>query len=105
MTETNVSLHKETLGVIEAFLKSHDFPASTTICEGLVTIVNQISDYHEEGTALKPDILLIKDEKFFQTLPYQHHKALNTEPIHEKSFSMAVKMCAPLVENGWKIYL
>lgn len=65
MTETNVSLHKETLGVIEAFLKSHDFPASTTICEGLVTIVNQISDYHEEGTALKPDILLIKDEKFF----------------------------------------
>ena len=41
MTETNVSLHKETLGVIEAFLKSHDFPASTTICEGLVTIVNQ----------------------------------------------------------------
>lgn len=42
MTETNVSLHKETLCAIEAILKNHDFPASTTICEGLVTIVNQI---------------------------------------------------------------
>lgn len=105
MTETNVSLYKETFRNIEAFLKSLNIPASQVICEGLVTVVNMISDYHEEGTALSPDILLISQESFFQTLPCQHHIVLQTEEINEKSFSMAVKMCAPLAENGWNMYL
>ena len=71
----------------------------------MVTVVNMISDYHEEGAALNPDILLISKDSFFQTLPYQHHIELCTEEINEKSFSMAVKMCAPLAENGWNMYL
>lgn len=105
MTETNVSLYKETLRNIEAFLKSLNFPFAQIICEGLVTVVNMISDYREEGTALNPDILLISKDSFFQTLPYQHHIVLQTEEIDEKTFSMAVKMCAPLAENGWNMYL
>lgn len=105
MTETNVSLYKETLSNVEAFLKSLNFSFSQVICEGLVTVVNMISDYHEEGAALNPDILLISKDSFFQTLPCQHHIELCTEEINEKSFSMAVKMCAPLAENGWNMYL
>lgn len=105
MTETNVSLYKESLRNIEAFLISLNFPVSQIICEGLVAVVNLISDYHEEGVALSPDILLINNDRFFQTLPYQHHIILQTEEIHNDSFSMAVKMCAPLAENGWKMYL
>lgn len=105
MTETNVSLYEESLRSIEHFLKSLNFPASKIICNGLVAVVNLISDYHEEGVALSPDILLINNASFFQTLPYQHHILLQTEEIHDKSFSMAVKMCAPLAENGWKMYL
>jgi len=105
MTETNVSLYKETLSNVEAFLKSLNFSISQLICEGLVTVVNMISDYHEEGAALNPDILLISKDSFFQTLPCQHHIELCTEEINEKSFSMAVKMCAPLAENGWNMYL
>ena len=105
MTETNVSLYKESLRNIEVFLKSLKFPASQIICEGLVAVVNLISDYHEEGVALSPDILLINNDLFFQTLPYQHHIILQTEEIHNDSFSMAVKMCAPLAENGWKMFL
>lgn len=34
MTETNVSLYKESLRNIEIFLKSLNFPASQIICEG-----------------------------------------------------------------------
>ena len=105
MTETNVSLYKESLRNIEVFLKSLNFPASQIICEGLVAVVNLISDYHEEGVALSPDILLINNDLFFQTLPYQHHIILQMEEIHNDSFSMAVKMCAPLAENGWKMFL
>lgn len=105
MTETNVSLYKETLSNVEAFLKSLNFSVSQVICEGLVTVVNMISDYHEEGAALNPDILLISKDSFFQTLPCQHHIELCTEEINAKSFSMAVKMCAPLAENGWNMYL
>lgn len=100
MIETSVSLYKESLISIDTFLKSIDMPTSPQICEGLVTIVNLISDYREEGTSLSPDILLINKESFFQILPYQHHIALGNEEIHEKSFPMAIKMCAPLSENG-----
>ena len=39
----NVSLYKEALINIEAFLKGLDFPASRIICEGLVNMVNLIS--------------------------------------------------------------
>lgn len=105
MTETNVSLYKESLISIDTFLKSIDMPTSPQICEGLVTIVNLISDYKEEGTSLSPDILLINTAAFFLTLPYQHHIALGNEEIHEKSFPMAIKMCAPLSDNGWIMYL
>ena len=105
MTEINVSLYKESLRNIESFLKGVSMPASPQICEGLVTIVNLISDYREEGTSLSPDILLIHKASFFQMLPYQYHIALGNEEIHEKSFPMAIKMCAPLSENGWIMYL
>lgn len=105
MTEINVSLYKESLMSIDSFLKGIGLPNSQQVCEGLVTIVNLISDYREEGTSLSPDILLINKESFFQILPYQHHIALGNEEIHEKSFPMAIKMCAPLSENGWIMYL
>lgn len=105
MTETSVSLYKESFTTIESFLKNVGLPSSAKICEGLVTIVNLISDYHEEGTALNPDVLLISDDSFFQTLPCQHHIELHEEEIQDKTFSMAVKMCAPLSENGWIMYL
>lgn len=105
MTETNVSLYKESLMNVESFLKTLNFPTSQIICDGMVTVVNMISDYHEEGKSLNPDILLIHNDSFFKILPYQYHIALQTEEIHDKSFSMAVKMCAPLAENGWIMYL
>lgn len=105
MTETSVSLYKESLISIDTFLKSIGMPTSPQISEGLVTTVNLISDYREEGTSLTPDILLINTAAFFQTLPYQHHIALGNEEIHEKSFPMAIKMCAPLSDNGWIMYL
>lgn len=105
MTETCVSLYKESFTLIEEFLRSNKLPYSHLICEGLVAVVNLISDYHEEGIALNPEILLIKDDSLFPTLPDQQHIAFCTEEINDKSFSMAIKMCAPLAENGWKIYL
>ena len=105
MTETKVSLYRESLSTIDSFLKGVGMPTSSQICEGLVTIVNLISDYREEGTSLSLDILLINTETFFQILPYQHHIVLGNEEIHEKSFPMAIKMCAPLSENGWIMYL
>lgn len=105
MTETSVSLYKESLRSIETFLKGVGMPSSSKICAGLASVVNMISDYHEEGIALNPDILLISNEMFFQTLPCQHHIVLQDEEISDNSFVMAVKMCAPLTEIGWKMYL
>lgn len=74
MTETNVSLYEELLGSIEYFLKSLNFPASKIICDGLVAVVNIISDYHEEGVALSPDILL-RTSSFRRAVPFDSRYA------------------------------
>lgn len=105
MTETNVSLKKESSDAIFSFLTNQGFPSSAKIVEGLVSVVNQISDYHEEGVALYPDIIIISNESFFSTLADNHHIQICEEEINERSFSMAIKMCAPLAENGWNIYI
>lgn len=105
MTQTKVSLRNDSYQAIESFLKKEKFPNSAQIIEGVITVVNLISDYHEEGVALYPDVLLLTKESFFDTLAAQEHMVLGDCMIDDKSFSMAIKMCAPLAVNGWNIYL
>lgn len=105
MTETVVSLKTESYNAIKNFLYDKEFPVTDLIIDGLVSVVNLISDYHEEGVALFPDVLLITNRSFFSTLASNKHFCLCEEEISDKSFSMAIKMCAPLALNGWNIYL
>lgn len=70
--------------------------------EELVTIVNSLSDYYEEGTHLYPEVLLtnnMSDVSFF--VGYEFY----TGELKPKALSRAIKMCAPLCSDGWCIFI
>jgi len=72
------------------------------LVDELVSIVNSLSDYYEEGEHLYPEVLLtnnISDIPFFIRYDFYTGKLL------PKSMSKAIKMCAPLCDEGWCIFL
>lgn len=69
--------------------------------EELVSIANMISDYFEEGTKLYPEIIVTNDMSkvnHFLIHPFERTR------LHEGMMVKALKMCAPLSQNGWTIF-
>lgn len=97
---------KQTVGSeIGSFLYSIGFslaPNNNRILnEELVSIANMISDYFEEGTKLYPEIIVTNDiskVNHFLIHPFEHTQ------LHEGMMVKALKMCAPLSQNGWTIF-
>lgn len=97
------SLRKTVSSEIGAFLSYNGFSLrnpdlNPIFVDELVSIVNSLSDYYEEGTHLYPEVLLtnnIKDVPFFAVYEFYAGK------LESKSLSKAIKMCAPLCNDGW----
>lgn len=104
MIETKVSLRHDTLTSIRNYLDTVGYHNTEIIREGLINIINMISDYHEEGTPLYPDVVLVDNNLFFSTFPSQIVK-LHEGVLDIADFSMAIKLGAPLAIDGWVIYM
>lgn len=68
----------------------------------LVSIVNSLSDYYEEGTHLYPEVLLtnnMSDVSFFVEYVFFRGN------LKVGAMSKAIKMCAPLCNEGWCIFI
>lgn len=104
MIETKVSLRHDTQAAIRSYLDNASYPNNDTIVDGVINIINMISDYHEEGTALFPDVVMINSSKFFETFPSKKIR-LHEGVLDAVDFSMAVKMGAPLALESWVIYI
>lgn len=71
---------------------------------GIVDIINLLSDYYEEGAHLYPEVLFIDDMDFFKVVNkdiYVYYEGA----ILETEFSRAVKICAPLAIDGWSVFI
>lgn len=90
--------------VIIDFLKEESFPMSDTIVNGLLDIVNQVSDYHEEGEKLFPEVIVMNDISILQMVQARTEQ-MYSGPIDSHTFSLAMKLCAPLAKNNWSIYM
>lgn len=101
------SLRKTVSSEIGAFLSYNGFSLrnpdmNPILVEELVSIVNSLSDYYEEGAHLYPEVLLtnnIKDVPFFAVYVFYVGK------LESKSLSKAIKMCAPLCNEGWCLFI
>lgn len=98
----------ETLFLREAiFEKTQDF--SPEMQEGLLCIISGLSDYHEEGRALYPEVIIVSDMVHLQN-QFKHFRAIKIGEISfmnggPKEFENILKSCAPLAIEGWTIYI
>lgn len=71
---------------------------------GVVEVLNLLSDYYEEGTHLYPEVLFIDDMAFFKVVNKDYH-VFYEGPMAESEIPRAVKVCAPLAVDGWSIFI
>lgn len=90
--------------VIVDFLKEESFPLSDAIVNGLLGIVNQVSDYYEEGEKLFPEVIVMNDISILKMVQARTEEVY-CGPIDDHSFPMIMKLCAPLARNNWSIFL
>lgn len=79
--------------------------ATQILKKELVEAANQLSDYYEEGTHLYPEVIILDDfSKFIKEYPCIFN-IFESGELKEKSLQKAIKMCAPLADNGWIIFI
>ena len=104
-----LSLSDSVRSEIGNFLQTINFNCSTaednlTLKNGLLGVIDMLSDYYEEGTHLYPTVILFDDMGYLKTIPNLHYVFYHGK-IEDSQFRMAIKMCAPLALDGWCIFL
>lgn len=98
------SLKENTLSAIGEFLYEEKFPASPTLKEGILELINLISDYSEEGQKLYPEILIVTDWDYFKSIS-NREILINSVDLSLAEFSKILKLCAPLAVGNWNIVI
>ncbi len=96
------SLRDSIIDSIGNFLYEEGFAKDDITKLGILEIINLISDYHEEGNALFPEILVTNSLDFFKTIPNKEILIQEAE-LSISEFKNAIKLCAPLATNSWII--
>ncbi len=106
----SISLKEFASASISTFLGSIGFKYRNAnndkiLSDGLLYLVNELADYFEEGTKLFPEIIIVNTLEFFDTIPGKIMYTLYDGVIEEFQFKQAIKMCAPLVADGWYLFI
>lgn len=105
MTEIKkASLRENIIDSIGNFLYEEGFAKDDITKLGILEIINLISDYHEEGSALFPEIIVTNNLDFFETIPNKELIIRETK-LSVTEFKKAIKLCAPLAINSWIIFI
>jgi hypothetical protein len=99
------SLRDNTLASIAEFLLDENFQNSSLLKEGILEMINLLSDYYEEGIHLFPQVIITNNSKeFFKTL-VNREIAIAQQPTSISEFRNIIKLCAPLAVGSWIIYI
>jgi hypothetical protein len=101
---TNQSLREHVLASIGNFLYKEGFQTNDITPLGILGAINLISDYHEEGIALFPEIIVTNSLEFFKTIPNKE-VVIAEEILSVDEFKKAIKLCAPLAIDSWVIFI
>jgi hypothetical protein len=106
MTQTtkNESLREYVLASIGNFLYNEGFKANKVTQDGILEAINLISDYHEEGNPLFPEIIITNSLDFFKTIPNKE-LIISEGNLSIDEFKKAIKLCAPLAIENWIIFI
>lgn len=101
---TKRSLRESALSSIGEFLYEEKFPTIPLLKDGILELINLISDYHEEGQKLYPEILIVTDWDYFKSISNRDVIIKSTE-LTVDEFSKILKLCAPLAVGNWNIVI
>lgn len=100
-----ISLRPVILGEAVTFLETEGMDCLTTQ-NGIVSLVNQLVNYREEGKDLFPEIYIVDDiDLVLKTLPTSQHCYIGTGDKTKETMLRALKKCAPLTDADWSIYI
>ncbi|REG88067.1 hypothetical protein [Winogradskyella sediminis] len=98
------SLRENILNSIKEFLFDENFKTDSRLEEGILHIVNLISDYKEEGQVLFPEVIVTNDLEIFKTISNKEIVIRETE-LSVNEFKNVIKLCAPLALGSWVIFI
>lgn len=98
------SLREHVLNSIGSFLYLEGFQANDITPLGILEVINLISDYHEEGVPLFPEIIITNSLDFFKSIPNKDI-VIAEGILSVDEFIKAVKLCAPLAIDNWNIFI
>lgn len=100
-----ISLRPVILGEAVSFLEIEGMECLVTQ-NGIVSLVNQLVNYREEGKDLFPNIYILDSiELVLQSLPLSQHCYIGEGEKTKETMLRALKKCAPLTEADWSIYI
>jgi len=104
MSINHSSLRETTLKEIGNFLFEEKFQTNTIARQGILDLINQISDYYEEGNHLYPEVLIMNKIELLKTIPSREILFYEGK-LDFLEFKQAIKLCAPLAVNNWIIFI
>lgn len=99
-----ISSRKACIAKISEVLEQEVFPHKEIHIKGVIEIVDQISDYYEEGFKLYPEVLIMSSRDMMYSYPGRFI-CLYTGELRDRHFKEALKLCAPLAVDNWNIYI
>lgn len=100
-----ISLRPVILGEAVSFLEIEGMECLITQ-NGIVSLVNQLVNYREEGKDLFPKVYILDNiDLVLQSLPMSQHCFIGQGEKTKETMLRALKKCAPLTEADWSIYI
>lgn len=99
-----ISNREACIAKIREILEQESFPHLRTHINGVIDIIDQISDYYEEGNKLYPEVLMMTSREMRRSYPGRFI-CLYTGELKDWHFKEALKLCAPLAIDNWNIYI
>ena len=99
-----ISSREACIAKISEILEQETFPHSDTHVNNIIHIIDQISDYYEEGCKLYPEVLMVTSRDMICSYPGRFI-CLYAGELKDRHFKDALKLCAPLAVDNWNIYI
>lgn len=99
-----ISSREACIAKISEILEQEAFPRTDTHINGVIDIIDQISDYYEEGSKLYPEVLMVTSRDMICSYPGRFI-CLYAGGLKDRHFKEALKLCAPLAIDNWNIYI
>ncbi|OCA77554.1 hypothetical protein BBI01_03650 [Chryseobacterium artocarpi] len=101
----SISLKQVILDQATSLLKAEGMDCLITQ-DGIVSLVNQLVNYREEGKNLFPKIYIVDDiDLVLSVLPTSQYCFIGEGNKTKETMQRALKKCAPLTDSDWSIYI